>query len=68
MSEGPQCLGICMFDWDAGVCLGCGRTAEQIDGSTPEAPAPEPAPPADAGKADEPSAARTAEGEGGCST
>lgn len=36
MSEGPQCLGICLFDWDAGVCLGCGRTAEQIDGTAPE--------------------------------
>ena len=26
------CVGICMIDWDTGVCLGCGRTAEEIEG------------------------------------
>jgi hypothetical protein len=35
------CVGICMIDWDVGVCIGCGRTAEEIDG------VPVPPPPAD---------------------
>lgn len=26
------CVGVCMIDWDSGVCLGCGRTPEEIDG------------------------------------
>ena len=26
------CVGICMIDWDAGVCMGCGRTADEING------------------------------------
>ncbi|MBL8443433.1 MAG: DUF1289 domain-containing protein [Zoogloeaceae bacterium] len=26
------CVGVCMIDWDSGVCLGCGRTAEEIEG------------------------------------
>lgn len=48
MSE-PLCVGVCMIDWDSGVCLGCGRTPEEINGvpvapvtpSTPEvAPLP----------------------------
>ncbi|MDX9699575.1 MAG: DUF1289 domain-containing protein [Rhodocyclaceae bacterium] len=33
------CVGVCMIDWDSGVCLGCGRTAEEIEG------VPVPAPP-----------------------
>ena len=46
-----------MIDWAAGVCMGCGRTTEEIDAAldTPEQPPPEPpaapqdsAPPADA--------------------
>lgn len=54
----PQCLGICMIDWDAGVCLGCGRTAAEIEGTSAAAdpaaaapavsPAPEPSAPATA--------------------
>jgi len=32
------CVGVCMIDWDSGVCLGCGRTPEEIDG-VPVAPA-----------------------------
>lgn len=38
MSE-PLCVGVCMIDWDSGVCLGCGRTPEEING-VPVAPAP----------------------------
>ncbi|NMG75833.1 DUF1289 domain-containing protein [Aromatoleum diolicum] len=42
----PLCVGVCMIDWDSGVCLGCGRTPEEINGvpvapvapSFPEAP------------------------------
>jgi hypothetical protein len=26
------CVGACMIDWDSGVCLGCGRTSEEIEG------------------------------------
>lgn len=33
------CLGICMIDWDEGICVGCGRTADEIDG----VPVPPPA-------------------------
>lgn len=53
----PLCVGVCMIDWAAGVCMGCGRTTEEIDAAldTPEQPPPEPpaapqdsAPPADA--------------------
>lgn len=40
-----QCVGVCIIDWDTGVCLGCGRTAEEIDG-VPVAPPPPPAKPA----------------------
>lgn len=38
------CVGLCMIDWDSGVCLGCGRTPEEIEG-VPVAPVttPEPA-------------------------
>lgn len=45
MSE-ALCVGVCMIDWDSGVCLGCGRTPEEIDGvPVPAAPAePPPAP------------------------
>lgn len=35
----PQCVGVCIIDWDTGVCLGCGRTAEEIEG-VPVAPPP----------------------------
>ena len=33
----PLCVGVCMIDWDSGVCLGCGRTPEEIEG-VPVAP------------------------------
>lgn len=42
MSE-PLCVGVCMIDWDSGVCLGCGRTPEEISGvpvAPPGAPVP----------------------------
>ena len=42
MSADALCVGVCMIDWDSGVCLGCGRTADEIDG------VPIPPPPADA--------------------
>ena len=47
MSE-PLCVGVCMIDWDSGVCLGCGRTPEEISGvpvAPPSAPVPAAAPP-----------------------
>lgn len=34
----PLCVGVCMIDWDTGVCLGCGRTAEEIEGVPVAAP------------------------------
>ncbi|APR04428.1 DUF1289 domain-containing protein [Thauera chlorobenzoica] len=37
MSGDALCVGVCMIDWDTGVCLGCGRTAEEIEG-VPVAP------------------------------
>ena len=49
MSE-PLCVGVCMIDWDSGVCLGCGRTPEEINGvpvapaAPPSAPTPAPLP------------------------
>ena len=36
-----QCLGICIVDPDTGVCLGCGRTPEEISGVPLPRPAPE---------------------------
>lgn len=41
MSGDALCVGVCMIDWDAGVCLGCGRTADEINGIPTPAP-PEP--------------------------
>ena len=38
MSGDALCVGVCMIDWDAGVCLGCGRTAEEINGMPASAP------------------------------
>ncbi len=40
MSGDVLCVGVCMIDWDSGVCLGCGRTADEING-VPVAPLPE---------------------------
>ncbi|ENO75092.1 DUF1289 domain-containing protein [Thauera sp. 63] len=39
MSGDALCVGVCMIDWESGVCLGCGRTADEIYGTTdtPEA-------------------------------
>ncbi|AMO38517.1 DUF1289 domain-containing protein [Thauera humireducens] len=37
MSGDALCVGVCMIDWDSGVCLGCGRTADEING-VPVAP------------------------------
>ncbi len=38
MSGDALCVGVCMIDWDAGVCLGCGRTADEINGVPASAP------------------------------
>ncbi len=38
MSGDALCVGVCMIDWDAGVCLGCGRTADEINGMPASAP------------------------------
>ena len=38
MSGDALCVGVCMIDWDAGVCLGCGRTADDINGMPASAP------------------------------
>jgi len=38
MSGDALCVGVCMIDWDSGVCLGCGRTAEEINGVPTPAP------------------------------
>ena len=35
------CVGVCMIDWDSGICLGCGRTPEEIEGVPVAAPQPE---------------------------
>ncbi len=45
MSGDALCVGVCMIDWDAGVCLGCGRTADEINGvpTPPPPPALQPA-------------------------
>jgi len=39
MSDGgdPGCLGLCDIDWEQGLCLGCGRSTDEIYG----APEPE---------------------------
>ena len=34
-----QCVGVCMIDWDAGVCIGCGRSTAEIEGEASAAPA-----------------------------
>ena len=44
MSGDALCVGVCMMDWETGVCLGCGRTADEIYGTTD---APEVAPDAE---------------------
>jgi uncharacterized protein len=38
MSGDALCVGVCMIDWDSGVCLGCGRTADEINGVPAPAP------------------------------
>lgn len=44
MSGDALCVGVCMIDWDSGVCLGCGRTADEINGVPVPTEAPQPAP------------------------
>jgi hypothetical protein len=39
MSGDALCVGVCMIDWDTGVCLGCGRTSDEING-VPVSPPP----------------------------
>lgn len=36
----PLCVGVCMIDRESGVCLGCGRTPEEIDGDPVALPQP----------------------------
>ena len=38
MSGDALCVGVCLMDWDAGVCLGCGRTTDEIHGVAAEPP------------------------------
>ena len=38
MSGDALCVGVCMIDWDSGMCLGCGRTADEINGMPASAP------------------------------
>lgn len=34
MSEGdPGCLGLCDIDWEQGLCMGCGRSTDEIYGA-----------------------------------
>lgn len=40
------CVGVCMIDWDAGVCIGCGRSTAEIEGEAPSAQPPDVAEPA----------------------
>lgn len=54
MSGDALCVGVCMIDWDSGVCLGCGRTADEING------VPAPAPDTSAAAQLDPAAARPA--------
>ena len=42
MSGDALCVGVCMIDWDSGVCLGCGRTADEINGVPAPPPPDEP--------------------------
>lgn len=41
MSGDALCVGVCMIDWDSGVCMGCGRTADEINGVPTPPPADE---------------------------
>lgn len=63
MSGDALCVGVCMIDWDSGVCLGCGRSADEING-VPAAPPPAARQPADDTRAPLPAnvAARVGEG------
>ncbi|MDY0073910.1 MAG: DUF1289 domain-containing protein [Thauera sp.] len=36
MSGDALCVGVCMMDWEQGICLGCGRTQDEIDGVSTE--------------------------------
>lgn len=38
MSTDALCVGVCMIDWEAGVCLGCGRSTDEIHGVAAESP------------------------------
>ena len=38
MSGDALCVGVCMIDWEAGVCLGCGRSTDEIHGVAAESP------------------------------
>jgi len=38
VSGDALCVGVCMMDWEAGVCLGCGRTADEIHGAADPLP------------------------------
>lgn len=63
MSE-TLCVGVCMIDWDSGVCLGCGRTPEEIDGVPQAKPSPEASGHAPASTVPLPPAVQAVVGEG----
>lgn len=34
MSGGdPGCIGLCDIDWEQGLCMGCGRSTDEIYGT-----------------------------------
>jgi predicted Fe-S protein YdhL (DUF1289 family) len=37
MNDEHGCLGLCEMDWEAGICLGCGRTTDEIAGVVAQA-------------------------------
>lgn len=39
----PGCLGLCDIDWEQGLCLGCGRSTDEIYGTPDEAAGDAPA-------------------------
>ena len=37
MNDADACLGLCEMDWEAGICLGCGRSTDEISGGERQA-------------------------------
>ncbi|ENO88219.1 DUF1289 domain-containing protein [Thauera linaloolentis] len=57
MSGDELCVGVCVIDWDEGICQGCGRTTSEIYGETTSAEEAPPPPAGHAPTADAPPAA-----------